>query len=122
MGVEYYDLSSDSILVDEQKWNQLTEKELSIIRKNLSANYIELDTTPAINVCIDYGNTLGRSDQMSINELHNLDSILTNGNFIEGTIDDTAAFISKVSVLREEYMKYLLEIIMLHMRGLKRIK
>lgn len=107
LGVEYYDLSSDSILVDEQKWNQLTEKELSIIRKNLSANYIELDTTPAINVCIDYGNTLGRSDQMSINELHNLDSILTNGNFIEGTIDDTAAFISKVSVLREEYMKYL---------------
>lgn len=107
LGAEDYDLTSGSILVDEDKWNGLTETELTNIRKVLSTNYIELDTTPAINVTIDYGNDMGRSDQMSLEELYQLDSILKHGNLIEGTIDDTAAFISKVTVLSEEYMKYL---------------
>ena len=107
LGAEDYDLTSGSILVDEDKWNGLTETELTNIRKVLSTNYIELDTTPAINVTIDYGNEMGRSDQMSLDELYQLDSILKHGNLIEGTIDDTAAFISKVTVLREEYMRYL---------------
>lgn len=107
LGTEEYDLASGSILVDENKWNCLTETELTNIRKILSTNYIELDTTPAINVTIDYGNDMGRSDQMSLDELYQLDSIIKHGNLIEGTIDDTAAFISKVTVLREEYMRYL---------------
>lgn len=107
LGAEDYDLSSGSIVVDENKWNSLTEFELTAIRKALSSNYIELDTTPAINVIIDYGNNIGRSDQMSIEELRKLDSILKKGNFIEGSIDNTVAFISKVSVLREDYIKHL---------------
>ena len=43
----------------------------------------------------------------TIEELHQMESILTNGTLIEGSIDDTAAFISKVSVQRENYIKYL---------------
>lgn len=107
LGAEDYDLSSGSILVDETKWNSLSELELTSIRKELSKNYIELDTTPAINVSIDYSNSMGRSDQMSLEELQQLDSILKNGNFIEGSVDDTVAFISKVSVLREDYLRHL---------------
>ena len=107
LGAENYDLNSGSILVDEDKWNRLTENELANIRKVLSANYIELDTTPAINATIDYGINLRPSDQMSLNELYQLDSILKQGNLIEGTIDDTAAFISKVTVLLEEFMRHL---------------
>lgn len=107
LGADDYNLESGSILVDELKWNNLTENELTSIRKTLSANYIELDTTPSINATIDYANSMGRSDQMSIEELRQLESIIEQGHLIEGTIDDTAAFISKVTVLREEYMHYL---------------
>ena len=107
LGVEKYDLSSGSILVDEKKWNSLSENQLTSIRKTLSSNYIELDTTPTINVTLDYANSMGRSDQMSINDLKQLESIIKRGNLIEGSIDETAAFISKVSVLFEENMRQL---------------
>ena len=36
-----------------------------------------------------------------------MDSILKNGNLIEGTIDDTVAFISKVHIDREGFIKHL---------------
>lgn len=107
LGVGEYNLESGSILVDEDKWDTLSESELDEIRRGLSECYIELDTTPTINVTINYANGLRRSDQLSINDLHQLDSILKNGNLIEGHIDDTAAFISKVSVNYEEYLRYL---------------
>lgn len=107
LGVEEYDLESGSILVDENKWDSLSEADLKEIRHGLSECYIELDTTPAINVTISYANDLGRSDQLSINDLRQLDSILKNGNLIEGHIDDTAAFISKVFVNRDEYLRFL---------------
>ena len=96
LGVDEYDLDSGAIFVDEAKWDALSETELAQIRKDLSANYIELDTTPAINVTINYGDDLGRSDQMSLEELKQLESIIKNGNLIEGTIDDQVAFISKI--------------------------
>lgn len=107
LGVDEYDLSSGSILVDETKWSSLSENQLTNIRKTLSSNYIELDTTPAINVTIEYANSMGRSDQMSIEDLRQLECIIKNGNLIEGSIDETAAFISKVSVLFEENMRQL---------------
>ncbi len=107
LGVEKYDLECDSILVDEKKWNTLKETELFKIRKTLSENYIELDTTPGINVTIDYGSDITRLDQLSLDELHRLESTINKRNYIEGTIDDIAAFISTVSVQKEEYLKYL---------------
>lgn len=107
LGAESYDLASGTVLVDENKWTSLDEYELAAIRKTLSENYIELDTTPAINAYIDYGSNLGHSDQMSLDELHQLDSIITHGNLIEGMIHDTVAFISKVSINTDEYLKYL---------------
>ena len=58
-GAESYDLASGTVLVDENKWTSLDEYELAAIRKTLSENYIELDTTPAINAYIDYGSNLG---------------------------------------------------------------
>ena len=105
LGVEEYDLDSGFILVDENKWDALSESDLNEIRHSLSECYIELDTTPAINVTISYANEMGRSDQLAIDDLRQLDSILKNGNLIEGHIDDTAAFISKITVNREEYLR-----------------
>lgn len=107
LGLDSYNLDSGFILVDESKWNALSETDLDEIRKGLSECYVELDTTPAINVCINYGGDMERSDQLSIDELHQMDSILKNGNLIEGTIDDTAAFISKVHIDREGFIKHL---------------
>lgn len=107
LGVDEYDLESGAIFVDETKWDALSETELAQIRKDLSANYIELDTTPAINVTINYGDNLGCSDQMSLEELKQLESIIKNGNLIEGTIDDQVAFISKISIQREDLLHYL---------------
>lgn len=107
LGVEQYDLESGYILVDEGKWDALSESDMNEIRHALSECYIELDTTPTINVTISYANEMERSDQLSIEDLCQLDSILNNGNLIEGHIDDTAAFISKVSVNREDYLRYL---------------
>lgn len=107
LGVDDYNLESGAIFVDEDKWSSLAEGDLERIRKDLSACYIELDTTPAINVTINYSNGLGRSDQMSLKELHQLESIIKNGNLIEGTIDDQVAFISKVSVQREKLLRHL---------------
>lgn len=107
LGLDSYDLESGYILVDESKWNALTETDLKQVRKGLSECYVELDTTPSINVTINYGGGMDRCDQLSIDELRQLDLILKNGNLIEGTINDSAAFISKVNVDREGYMKYL---------------
>lgn len=107
LGVDEYDLDSGAIFVNETKWDALSETELAQIRKDLSANYIELDTTPAINVTINYGDNLGRSDQMSLEELKQLESIIKNGNLIEGRIDDQVAFISKISIQREDLLHYL---------------
>lgn len=107
LGVDEYDLESGSIYVDEEKWYSMTEEGLALIRKELASHYIELDTTPAISVTINYSNGLGRSDQMSLDELKQLESIIKNGDLIEGTIDDTAAFISKVSVQREDLLRHL---------------
>ena len=107
LGLSSYDLSSGFINVDEKKWSSLSEDELVLIRKELSKNYVELDTTPSINVTINYGSSLERSDQMTIEELHLMESILENGTFLEGSIDDKATFISKVVVLREDYLRYL---------------
>lgn len=107
LGVEEYDLESGSILVDKSQWDSLSEADLKEISHGLSECYIELDTTPTINVTVSYANDLGRLDQLSINDLRQLDSILKNGNLIEGHIDDTVAFISKVSVNREEYLRFL---------------
>ena len=107
LGLESYDLDSGHILVDEDKWNNLSEGELATIRKGLSECYVELDTTPTINATVNYGNNLNRSDQLSLEELHQMDSLLKNGTLIEGYIEDTAVFISRISVQREEYLKYL---------------
>lgn len=76
LGVEDYDLESGSILVDEGKWDALSESDMVEIRHALSECYIELDTTPAINVTISYANDMGRSDQLSIEDLCQLDAIL----------------------------------------------
>ena len=107
LGLESYDLDSGYILVDEDKWSSLCEQDLDSIRKSLSECYIELDTTPAINATINYGGGVDRTDQLTTDELRQMESILENGNLIEGSIDDTAAFISKVSVQREDYLRYL---------------
>lgn len=107
LGVDEYDLESGAIFVDEEKWDALSETELAQIRKELATSYIELDTTPAINVTINYSNGFGRSDQMSLEELKQLDSIIKNGNLIEGTIDDQVAFISKISINREDLLRHL---------------
>ena len=107
LGVENSNLESGSILVDENKWNALSESDLSEIRRCLSECHIELDTTPTINVTIDYANDMGRFDQLSLDDLRQLDLILNNGDFIEGQIDDIVAFISKVSVNSEDYLRYL---------------
>ncbi|WP_081835071.1 MULTISPECIES: DEAD/DEAH box helicase [unclassified Bacteroides] len=105
--LDSYDLESGYILVDESKWNTLQETELEQVRKGLSECYVELDTTPAINVIINYGGDMERSDLLSIGELHQMDSILKDGNLVEGTIDDKATFISKVRIDLEGYIKYL---------------
>lgn len=107
LGAEEYNLEDGFIYVNEEKWNSLPEVELERLRKELSECYIELDTTPEINVSVNYAKELGRSDQLSIDELKQLDSIINESDYLEGHIDDTAAFISKVSVLREDYMRYL---------------
>lgn len=107
LGLDSYDLESGYILVDESRWNTLTETDLKQVRKGLSECYVELDTTPSINATINYGGAIDRYDQLSIDELRQLDLILKNGNLIEGTINDSAAFISKVNVDCEGYMKYL---------------
>ncbi|MCQ2071581.1 MAG: AAA domain-containing protein [Bacteroidaceae bacterium] len=107
LGLEAYDIESGFILVDETRWNKISESELEQIRKGLSECYVELDTTPTINVTVSYSGDIARSDQLSIEELQQMDSILKNGTLIEGSIDDTVAFISKVSVQREKYLKYL---------------
>lgn len=107
LGVEEYDLESGSILVDENKWDALSELDLNDICHGLSKCYVELDTTPAINVTISYANNMGRSDQLSLDDLRQLDTTLKNSNLIEGHIDDTAAFVSNVTVNREEYLRFL---------------
>lgn len=107
LGLESYDLDSGFILVDEKLWNGIKEPELEQIRKRLSECYVELDTTPSINATINYGDSMSRSDKLSIEELRQLESILTSGTLIEGSIDDRATFISKVSVQTEEYLRYL---------------
>lgn len=107
LGLDSYDLESDHILVDDNIWETLSEDDLNTIRKGLAECYVELDTTPTINATINYGGNMERSDQLSTVELHQLDAMLKDGTLIEGTIENTAAFISKVSVLREEYINYL---------------
>jgi len=107
LGADDYDLNSGFIMVDENKWSQLSEEDLSRIRKSLSSNYIELNTTPSINVSIDYSNGLGKSDNLTLEELQQLDFILKERNLIEGSIDDKATFISTVSIQRETMLRYL---------------
>ncbi len=107
LGLESYDLESGFIFVDEERWNSLSETDLEEIRKSLSECYVELDTTPSIDVTINYGGGLNRTDLLSTEELRQMESILKNGTLIEGSIDDYAAFVSKVSVQRQDYMKYI---------------
>ena len=107
LGVTEYDLEAGYVYVDEEKWDTLPETELERIRKELSECYIELDTTPEINVSINYAKYLGRTDQLSIDELKQLDLIINESGYLEGHIDDTVAFISKVSVMREDYLRFL---------------
>lgn len=107
LGVESYNLDDGYILVDEDTWNSLSENDLASIRKKLSEHYVELDTTPTIDVTINYGGNLNRSDQLSIEELKQMESILNDGTLIEGAIEDTAAFISTIHIQKEEYLKYL---------------
>ena len=106
-GLDSYDLESGYLFVDESIWNALSEFDLEQIRKSLSECYVELDTTPYIDVTINYGRNMNRCDQLSLDELHQMDSILKNGKLIEGTIGDKAVFVSKVSIDKEEIMKYL---------------
>lgn len=107
LGVDSYNLDDGYILVDQDKWTSLSEEDLERIRKGLSGCYVELDTTPSINVSINYGGDLNRLDQLSLDELHQLELLFKNSHLIEGTIDDKAAFISKIQVQKEEYLKYL---------------
>ena len=107
LGAESYDLAKGTVLVNEKKWNALNESDLSNIRRILSEHYIELDTTPSINAEIAYGQEIGQSDQMSLNELKQLETIINQKKLLEGHIDNTVAFISKVTVLKEELLKHL---------------
>lgn len=107
LGLESYDLSSGYVLVDENIWDNFSEEELEQIRKGLSKCYVELDTTPTINATIKYGGKMECSNLLSLDELYQMDSILNNSKLIEGTIDNTVAFVSKVSIRREEFMKHL---------------
>lgn len=112
-----YDLDSGAIHVDDKVWDSMDESKLSYIRKSLSECYIELDTTPTINVTVEYASNMGRYDQMSLDELRQLEMLIKDGRLIEGTISDTAAFISKVSLLTNEYKKHLFGDHLIHREG-----
>ena len=107
LGVEDYTPGMDFILVDEEKWQKLQPNQLSKLSIELAKHYIELDTTPTINVTVDYGKDMGGFDKMSLVELRRLDSLLKSASLIEGSIDDTVACIAKVNVNTDEYMRYL---------------
>jgi len=107
LGIDEFDLESGFLQVPENIWNSLTEQQLGRIRDKLSECYVELDTTPSIDVEVNYGGNISRSDQLSIDELYQLESSLKSGEVIEGSIDTTVAFISKVTVRVEDYCKYL---------------
>lgn len=107
LGLASYDLESGYLLVEESKWNALSENELDQIRRGLAACYVELDTTPTIDVTIPYGGSIDRTDYLSMEELYQMDAVLKRGDLIGGTIAETAAFISKVSLDIEGYMRYL---------------
>lgn len=107
LGLDNVNLDNGYILVDEKTWDSLSEAELEQIEKELSECYVELNTTPAINVVINYCNTIKNSEQLSIEELRRIDSQLKGSNIIEGEIDDVVAFISNVKVDKEGYLNYL---------------
>lgn len=107
LGIEDSDLSSGVIFVDAKKWNKLSEEKIDEIRGRLAECYVEMDSFPSFMVSVDYGNGATRFDQLTIKELQNLDETLKGGGLFEGRISDKVAFISKITVDREAYFKYL---------------
>ena len=107
LGVEHFDENDGHIMIDESIWDNLSQSELSQIVKDLSECYLELDTTPTVSVAIDYGKQLNSSENLSISELRELEDNLKESDLVNCSINDSVAFISKISFLNEEYMDHI---------------
>lgn len=107
LGIEHFYENDGHIMIEESIWVNLSQSELSQIVKDLSECYLELDTTPTVSVAIDYGKQLNSSENLSISELRELEDNLKESDLVNGSINDTVAFISKISFLNEDYMNHI---------------
>lgn len=105
--VEEYDLSKGYILIDEDVWRDISEKDLSNIAGELSKCYVQLETTPSITAIIDYGNNNDSLENLTIDQIRDYDKQLQNSTIIDGHIDETVACIAPISINTEGFLHYL---------------
>lgn len=101
------DIEKGSILVQESVWENLTPSEVDSIRRELASCYIEMGATPAINATIFYGNNINlAADQLTLNEIQNMDTALSFGHVCKEQVEDKVACITTLNVDTELYYLY----------------
>lgn len=107
LGLDDFDCHSNCVQVDKILWQTLTQKDKERIQNDLRNHCAEFDIVPSIDVAIKYGPNIERVDQMTLEEIWQLDQDLSNGTTIRGHIDDTVAFISKLKLNQDVHIYHL---------------
>lgn len=104
LGIDNFDPHTNCIQVDNVLWLSMSPADKEALQYNLSELSADLDIVPSIEVLLKYGQNIERVDQMTLEDIRQLDQALQDGSRIRGHIDDTAAFISRLKWNQDEHI------------------
>ena len=104
LGIDNFDPHTSCIQVDNVQWQSMSSADKEALQYNLGELSADLDIVPSIEVLLKYGQNIERVDQMTLEDIRQLDQALQDGSRIRGYIDDTVAFISRLKWNQDEHI------------------
>lgn len=106
--VDSDDVKDDYLFIKEGVWNSISGSGIESIARELASCYIKLDKTPSINADIYYGiGIIPPTNQLTLEEIYQLDKSLRNGYICKGQVDDIIACITTLNVDLEAFYGFL---------------
>ena len=107
LGIDNFDPHTNCFQVDNVLWQSMSQDDKEALQYNLSELSADLEIVPSIEVLLKYGQNIERVDQMTLEDIRQLDQAMQDGSKIRGHIDDTVAFISKLKFDLDYHVHYL---------------
>jgi adenylate kinase family enzyme len=106
--VDPEDIKENYIFIKEGVWDSFSSSGIESIAKELASCYIRLDLMPSVNATVYYGNgVVFPNNQLTLEEINQLDKSLRDGHLCKGQVDDIIACIATLNVNLESFYRFI---------------